>query len=75
MLYLSELNSVKVGDIIYGEIPVIKCTDDRKWGSMNGIGTRTNWISIYVNGSKVNTISPVTFPSLFFNNIVVEEVK
>ena len=69
------LPDVKVGDIIYGEIPVIKCTDDRKWGSMNGIGTKTNWISIYINGQKVNTISPVTLPSLFFNNIVVEEVK
>ncbi len=69
------LPGVKVGDIVYGEIPVIKGTDDRKWGSMKGIGTRTNWISIYINGSKVNTISPVTFPSLFFNNIVVEEVK
>jgi hypothetical protein len=41
---------------------------------MKGIGTRTNWISIYINGTKVNSISPVTFPYLFFNNIVVEEV-
>lgn len=69
------LPGVKVGDIVYGEIPVIRGTDNRKWGSMKGIGTRTNWISIYINNNKVNMISPVTFPSLFFNNIVVEEVK
>lgn len=69
------LPDIKVGDIVYGEIPVIKGTDDRKWGSMNGIGTRTNWIYIYINDVKVNAISPLTFPSLFFNNIVVEEIK
>lgn len=69
------LPDIKVGDIVYGEIPVIKGTDDRKWGSMNGIGTRTNWIYLYINDIKVNAISPLTFPSLFFNNIVVEEIK
>lgn len=69
------LPNVKVGDIVYAEIPVIKETDDRKFGSMHGIGTRTNWISIYINDNKVNVISPVTFPSLFFSNIVVEEIK
>jgi len=68
------LPDIKVGDIVYGEIPVIKGNDDRKCGSMEGIGTRTNWISIFINGTKVNSISLVTFPSLFFNNIVVEEV-
>ena len=68
------LPGVKVGDIIHGEIPVINGTDDRKWGSMKGIGTRTNWITLYINGTKINAISPVTFPSLFFNNIVVEEI-
>ena len=68
------LPDIKVGDIVYGEIPVITGTDDHKRGSMKGIGTRTNWIFIYINGTKVNAISPVTFPSLFFNNIVVEEV-
>ena len=69
------LPDIKVGDIVYGKIPVIKGTDDRKWGSMKGIGTRTNWIYIYINDVIVNAISPLTFPSLFFNNIVVEEIK
>lgn len=69
------LPNVKAGDIVYAEIPVIKGTDDRKFGSMHGIGTKTNWISIYINDNNVNVISPVTFPSLFFNNIIVEEIK
>lgn len=69
------LPNIKVGDIMYGEIPVIKETDNRKFGALHGIGTLTNWVTLYINDVKVNTISPKTFPSLFFNNIIVEEVK
>lgn len=69
------LPNIKEGDIIYGEIPVIKETDNRKFGALHGIGTLTNWVTLYINDVKVNTISPKTFPSLFFNNIIVEEIK
>lgn len=68
------LKDIKPGDIIYGEIPVIKSTDTRKFGALHGIGTYTNWINIYINDKKVTTISPKTFPSLFFSNIIVEEI-
>lgn len=74
-----HLKGAKEGDIIYGEIPVIKdykySDTTYKCGAMKGIGTLTNWITLYVNDEKVNTISPVVFPNLFFNNIIVEEVK
>ena len=69
------LPNIKVGDIIYGELPIIKETDNRKFGALHGIGTMTNWITLYVNDVKVNTISPKTFPTLFFNNIIVEEIN
>lgn len=69
------LPNIKEGDIIYGEIPVVKETDNRKFGALHGIGTITNWVTLYINDTKVNTISPKTFPSLFFNNIIVEEIK
>lgn len=69
------LKNIKVGDIIYGEIPVIKSTDERKFGALRGIGTLTNWVTLYVNDEKVNTISPKVFPNLFLINIIVEEVK
>ena len=69
------LPNIKVGDIIYGELPIIKETDNRKFGALHGIGTMTNWIILYVNDVKVNTISPKTFPMLFFNNIIVEEMN
>ena len=69
------LKNIKVGDIIYGEIPVIKATDERKFGALRGIGTLTNWVTLYVNDEKVNTISPKVFPNLFLINIIVEEVK
>jgi hypothetical protein len=68
------LKDAKVGDIIYGEIPVIKETDNRKFGNLHGIGTLTNWVTLYINDVKINTISPKTFPTLFFNNIIVEEI-
>ena len=69
------LKNIKVGDIIYGEIPVIKASDERKFGALRGIGTLTNWVTLYVNDEKVNTISPKVFPNLFLINIIVEEVK
>ena len=69
------LPNIKEGDIIYGEIPVIEETDNRKFGALHGIGTLTNWVTLYINDVKVNTISPKTFPSLFFNNIIVKEIK
>lgn len=69
------LKNAKVGDIIYGEIPVIKATDTRKFGTLHGIGTLTNWVTLYINDEKVNTISPKVFPNLFLTNIIVEEVK
>lgn len=68
------LPNIKVGDIIYGELPIIKETDNRKFGALHGIGTMTNWITLYVNDVKVNTISPKIFPKLFFNNIIVKEI-
>lgn len=68
------LKDAKVGDIIYGEIPVIKESDNCKFGTLHGIGTRTNWVNLYVNDVKVNTISPKTFPMLFFINFIVEEI-
>lgn len=68
------LKDVKVGDIIYGEIPVIKESDNRKFGTLHGIGTRTNWVNLYVNDVKVNMISPKSFPMLFFTNFIVEEI-
>jgi len=68
------LRGAGVGDIIYAEIPVIKESDDRKFGALKGIGTLTNWVTLYVNDKPVNTISPKVFPQLFFYNIVVEEV-
>ena len=68
------LPNIKVGDIIYGELPIIKETDNRKFGALHGIGTLTNWITLYINDVKVNTISPKIFPTLFLNNIIVEEI-
>lgn len=68
------LKDAKVGDIIYGEIPVIKESDNRKFGTLHGIGTRTNWVNLYVNDVKVNMISPKSFPMLFFTNIIVEKI-
>lgn len=64
-----------IGDVIHGEIPVIGLKNDNPIGLLKGIGTRTNYINIYVNGELNRTISPLTFQDLFLNNFKVIQVK
>lgn len=68
--------SAKVGDIIYGELPVIKKTSNNTGYQtlLKGIGTRTNYINIYINGVFEKSISPILFQNLFAINLQVEQV-
>jgi len=65
--------NIKVGDIIHGELPVIKNDNYGKPETML-YGDSTNFIHVFINGEDVKTISPVFFQNMFFFNFRVEEI-
>ena len=70
------IKDAKEGDIIYGELPIIK-TDNNgiAKGCLYGGMSNSNYIKVYLNDVHIRTISPITFQDLFLNNYKVEEVK
>lgn len=74
---IKETDWVKagVGDVIHGELPVIGMYHDNPTGLLKGIGTRTNYIDVYVNGEMHRSMSPLTFQDLFMYNFKVIQVK
>lgn len=74
--FKTDFVSVKEGDIIEGEIPVIGTAESGyPQGLLHGIGTRTNYVNIYINGNFERAISPLSFQNLFITNFKVERVN
>ena len=69
------LVGLKVGDIIEGYLSVLVRGKNSNYGALRGIGTRTNWIKVKVNGKDRTEMSPLVFQRLFLDNFKVEIVE
>lgn len=66
----------KVGDIIQGELPVLKRNDKGfVTGCLYGGMSYSNYITCYVNGELIKSLSPLHFQQIFEENYVVETVE
>ena len=69
------VKDAKEGDIIYGELPIIKIDENNDpHGCLYGGKSYSNFVNVYLNDQKVREISPIYFQDLFLKNYKVEEV-
>ena len=69
------ITDAKEGDIIYGEIPVIKINQHNEpKGCLFGGMSYSNFVNVYLNDMKVREISPLIFQDIFLKNYKVKEI-